>query len=269
MEGSDQHRGWFNSSLSTSVATTGRAPYEAVLTHGFLVDEKGRKMSKSLGNGIDPLEVINEMGADILRLWVSSADYRSDVAVSPGILKQATESYRKIRNTFRYMLGNLYDFDVNQDRVPYDQLLELDKWAILKLAKLVKRVTKAYDDYEFHVVYHGVHNFCTVDLSAFYLDVVKDRLYTSQASSLERRSAQTVIYISVLFGKSINPILAFATEEILSYLPLENKPESVQLAGGQYRRNIFKSRARSKWDKLLAIRDMATKPLEEARELRL
>lgn len=248
LEGSDQHRGWFNSSLSTSVATTGRAPYEAVLTHGFLVDEKGRKMSKSLGNGIDPLEVINEMGADILRLWVSSADYRSDVAVSPGILKQATESYRKIRNTFRYMLGNLYDFDVNQDRVPYDQLLELDKWAILKLAKLVKRVTKAYDDYEFHVVYHGVHNFCTVDLSAFYLDVVKDRLYTSQASSLERRSAQTVIYdICTALVKVLTPILAFTTEEIWSYLPLENKPESVQLAGWpSIEENIFKSRARSK-----------------------
>ncbi|NMA02345.1 MAG: isoleucine--tRNA ligase [Clostridia bacterium] len=271
LEGSDQHRGWFNSSLSTSVATTGRAPYEAVLTHGFLVDEKGRKMSKSLGNGIDPLEVINEMGADILRLWVSSADYRSDVAVSPGILKQATESYRKIRNTFRYMLGNLYDFDVNQDRVPYDQLLELDKWAILKLAKLVKRVTKAYDDYEFHVVYHGVHNFCTVDLSAFYLDVVKDRLYTSQASSLERRSAQTVIYdICTALVKVLTPILAFTTEEIWSYLPLENKPESVQLAGWpSIEETYLNPELEAKWDKLLAIRDMVTKPLEEARRAKI
>ena len=189
-------------------------------------------MSKSLGNGIDPFEVINEMGADILRLWVASADYRSDVAVSPGILKQVSEAYRKIRNTFRYLLGNLYDFDYIKDKVSYEKLLEIDRWALLKLAQLVKRVTQAYDEYEFHVVYHAVHNFCAVDMSAFYLDVVKDRLYTTKPDSLERRSAQTVIYeICTALVKILTPILAFTTEEVWAHLPQQDKELSVQLAG--------------------------------------
>jgi isoleucyl-tRNA synthetase len=267
LEGSDQHRGWFNSSLSTAVATTGCAPYKAVLTHGFLVDEKGRKMSKSLGNGIDPLKVIEQMGADILRLWVSSADYRTDVAASPGILKQVTESYRKIRNTFRYMLGNIYDFDYSQDKVAYDQINELDKWALLKLAKLVNRVTKAYDDYEFHVVYHAVHNFCTVDMSAFYLDVIKDRLYTSKPDSKERRAAQTVIYeICTALVKILTPILAFTTEEVWNHLPQENKEASVQLAGWpEFDKSFLDPVLEAKWDRILDIREEVTKQLEEAR----
>ncbi|MFZ5944107.1 MAG: isoleucine--tRNA ligase [Bacillota bacterium] len=271
LEGSDQHRGWFNSSLSTSVATTGKAPYKAVLTHGFLVDEKGRKMSKSLGNGIDPLEVIEQMGADILRLWVSSADYRSDVAASPGILKQVTESYRKIRNTFRYLLGNIYDFNYAQDKVAYKELTELDKWALLKLAILVNKVTKAYDEYEFHVVYHAIHNFCTVDMSAFYLDVVKDRLYTSKPASRERRAAQTVIYeICTALVKMLTPVLAFTAEEVWSHLPQENKELSVQMAGWpHYDQSYLDMELEAKWDKILAIREEVTKQLEEARRAKV
>lgn len=271
LEGSDQHRGWFNSSISTAVATTGKAPYKAVLTHGFLVDEKGRKMSKSLGNGIDPLEVIDQMGADILRLWVASADYRSDVAVSPGILKQVTETYRKIRNTFRFMLGNISDFDYSLHKVNYDDLSEIDKWALLKLAKLIQRVTKAYDDYEFHVVYHSVHNFCTVDMSAFYLDVVKDRLYTSKADSKERRAAQTVIYEACnALVKMLTPILAFTTEEVWTHLPEKNKAISVQLAGWpEFKADYLNQELEEKWDRILAAREVVTKQLEEARKAKV
>ncbi|MFZ7103190.1 MAG: isoleucine--tRNA ligase [Peptococcaceae bacterium] len=271
LEGSDQHRGWFNSSLSTAVATTGKAPYKAVLTHGFLVDEKGRKMSKSLGNGIDPLKVIEQMGADILRLWVSSADYRSDVAASQGILKQVTETYRKIRNTFRYLLGNIYDFNYQEQKVPYQGLPELDKWALLKLAKLVKKVTKAYDEYEFHVVYHAIHNFCTVDMSAFYLDVVKDRLYTAKPDSQERRAAQTVIYeVCTALVKMLTPILAFTTEEVWRAFPQENKELSVQLAGWpEFDETYLDTRLESKWDKILDIREEVTKQLEEARRAKI
>ncbi len=159
LEGSDQHRGWFNSSLSTSVAAYGQAPYKTVLTHGFLVDEKGRKMSKSQGNGVDPLQVVKDMGADILRLWVSSADYRNDVAASPRIMNQMVEAYRKIRNTLRFLLGNLYDFDPKQNTVEYSQLQEIDRWVLTRLTKVIERVVKAYDTYEFHVVYHTIHNF--------------------------------------------------------------------------------------------------------------
>jgi isoleucyl-tRNA synthetase len=170
LEGSDQHRGWFNSSLSTAVATRGKAPYKAVLTHGFVVDEQGRKMSKSLGNVVDPLKVIEQMGADVMRLWVSSADYRSDLANSPKIMKQISEAYRKIRNTARFLMSNLYDFDPAKDRVDFAELQELDRWAMHKLHKLIKRVLQAYRDYEFHIVYHAIHKFCVVDMSAFYLD---------------------------------------------------------------------------------------------------
>ncbi|MDA8211082.1 MAG: isoleucine--tRNA ligase [Clostridia bacterium] len=269
LEGSDQHRGWFNSSLCTAVATKGVAPYKAVLTHGFLVDEQGRKMSKSLGNGVDPLEVIKEMGADILRLWVSSADYKSDVAVSPSILKQITEAYRKIRNTCRYLLGNFYDFDPDCDQVAYEELNELDRWALLKLHKLIDRVLTAYRNYEFHVVYHAVHNFCTVDMSAFYLDIIKDRVYTSAAGSRERRAAQTVMYqIIQALVRLLAPVLSFTAEEIWRYLPeSKDKPSSVQLADmplvvEAYLDNELEAR----WDRILKIREDVSKVLEVARK---
>ncbi|PKM81664.1 MAG: isoleucine--tRNA ligase [Firmicutes bacterium HGW-Firmicutes-14] len=268
LEGSDQHRGWFNSSLCTSVATTGKAPYKIVLTHGFLIDEQGRKMSKSLGNVTDPLDVIKQMGADILRLWVSSADYKADVAASPGILKQMSESYRKIRNTARYLLGNLYDFDPARDKVPYKEMGELDRWALLKLEKLVKRVLEAYRNYEFHMVYHAVHNFCAVDMSAFYLDIIKDRVYTSVPSSPARRAAQTVMYEIVLsLVRLLTPILAFTSEEIWRYVPaVDGAPGSVQLldmpeADGKYLDNDLEV----KWDRIIRVRDEIAKALEAAR----
>ena len=267
LEGSDQHRGWFNSSLSISVAVRGLAPYRAVLTHGFLVDDQGRKMSKSLGNGVDPHEVIEKMGADILRLWVSSADYRHDVAISQGILKQITEAYRKIRNTCRYILGNINDFAPLKDRVSYEDLWEIDKWALLKLHQLIKKVTEAYQNYEFHTVHHNIHNFCAVDMSAFYLDVIKDRLYTSKADSLARRSAQTVMYEIILaLVKMLTPILAFTSEEIWQYLPHEEAEGSVQLSSWPlYEEGYVDQALEEKWEKILAVREFVAKPLEEAR----
>ncbi|KUO52463.1 MAG: isoleucine--tRNA ligase [Desulfitibacter sp. BRH_c19] len=272
LEGSDQHRGWFNSSLSTAVATRGTAPYKQVLTHGYVVDEKGRKMSKSLGNGVDPLKVIEQMGADILRLWVSSADYRRDVAASPGIMKQITESYRKIRNTFRFLLSNLYDYDPEQHKVDYDNLSEVDKWALLKTHKLIDRVTKAYNKYEFHVVHHSVHNFCVVDMSSFYLDVCKDRLYTMPADHILRRSSQTVIYeVLTSLVKILMPVLAFTTEEIWSYLPKrKDDPISVQLA--QYpevNESYMDVDLETKWEKILDLREEVSKALELARQKKI
>ncbi len=268
LEGSDQHRGWFNSSLCTSVATTGQAPYKTVLTHGFLVDEQGRKMSKSLGNGIDPLDVIKQMGADILRLWVSSADYKADVAVSPSILKQMSEAYRKIRNTCRYILGNLYDFDPKKDGVAYEQLEELDKWALLKLHKLNKRVLEAYRNYEFHVLYHAIHNFCAVDMSAFYLDIIKDRLYTSEPTSIKRRGAQTVMYdiISSLV-RLIAPVLSYTAEEIWRYIPKEDaNMTSVQLAEmPKVNEDYINTELEEKWARVIEIREEIAKDLENAR----
>jgi len=269
LEGSDQHRGWFNSSLSTAVATRGQAPYRQVLTHGFLVDEEGRKMSKSLGNGIDPADVIREKGADILRLWVSSADYRRDVAASPNIMQQITETYRKIRNTCRFLLANLYDYKPREDRISREQMLELDRWAMDRLQRLVARVTRAYDEYEFHVVYHSIHNFCAVDLSAGYLDIIKDRLYTWPASSPGRRSAQTVLYETInVLAKLLTPILAFTTEEIWRHLPGgENRPLSIQLAGWPRVKEEFKDdQLQAKWDKILQVRDIVGRALEKARQ---
>ena len=267
LEGSDQHRGWFNSSLSTAVAVRGVAPYRQVLTHGFIVDEKGYKMSKSSGNVVDPLEMIEEMGADILRLWVASADYRNDISVSKNIIKQASEAYRKIRNTCRFILGNLYDFDPARDAVPYDQLSELDRWALLKLDKVVRRVSEAFDDYEFHVVFHTVHNFCTVDLSNIYFDILKDKLYCNRADDPARRSAQTVLHqlINTLVA-ILAPILAFTSEEIWGYLKGEGMPASVQMlewppSNDMYRDDTLESTI----DKILSLREVVTKALEEAR----
>jgi isoleucyl-tRNA synthetase len=268
LEGSDQHRGWFNSSLCTSVATTGKAPYKTVLTHGFLVDEQGRKMSKSMGNVTDPLDVIKIMGADILRLWVSSADYKADVAASKGIFKQMSEAYRKIRNTARYLLGNLYDFSPAKDKVEYNRLLELDKWALLKLHKLIARVLEAYRNYEFHVVYHSVHNFCAVEMSAFYLDIIKDRVYTSVPGSVERRAAQTVMYEIVnSLVKVLTPILAFTSEEMWRYVPrAEGDPESVQMCDmPQVREEYLDEELENKWDRIIKVRDEISKALEAAR----
>ncbi|MDD3364199.1 MAG: class I tRNA ligase family protein, partial [Syntrophomonas sp.] len=267
LEGSDQHRGWFNSSLSTSVAVRGVAPYKKVLTHGFVVDEKGYKMSKSMGNVVDPLAMIAEMGADILRLWVSSADYRNDISVSKNIIKQSSEAYRKIRNTCRFILGNLYDFTPETDTIPYDKLTELDKWALLRMDKLIRRVTQAYDEYEFHVVFHAVHNFCTVDLSNIYFDVLKDKLYCNEPNDLERKAAQTVLYqlINTLVA-ILSPILAFTSEEIWGYIKKDGQAESVQLLGWPSSNDLYiNDELEARMDKILVLREVVTKALEEAR----
>ncbi|MDD4346185.1 MAG: isoleucine--tRNA ligase [Desulfitobacteriaceae bacterium] len=271
LEGSDQHRGWFNSSLSTAVAAYGKAPYETVLTHGFLVDEKGRKMSKSLGNGVDPLKVIKELGADILRLWVSSADYKNDVAASPRIMKQMTEAYRKIRNTLRFLLGNLNDFDPDTDKVAYNELQEIDRWALLKLTKVVERVLEGYKNYEFHWVYHTVHNFCAVELSSIYMDIVKDRLYVEGKKSVLRRAAQTVFYENLnALVRLLSPILTFTAEEIWPHVPGGNKESTVQLADlPKVREDWLDEELAEKWDKVLDLRTDIAKALERARQEKL
>lgn len=272
LEGSDQHRGWFQSSLLTSVATRGAAPYKAVLTHGFVVDGDGRKMSKSVGNVVAPKDVIDQYGADLLRLWVASADYQADVRLSKDILKQMSEVYRKIRNTFRYILGNIHDFNPNTDKVAYQDLLELDQWALLRLEQVRQTVTNAYENYEFHVLYHTIHNFCTVDLSSVYLDILKDRLYTSAPESIERRAAQTAMYeILTTLVRMISPILTFTSEEVWNYMPKElGMPESVQLAEWPEEcEAYYHSKLDEKWNKIFTIRGELTKALEIARRNKL
>ena len=270
LEGNDQYRGWFQSSLLTSVAAKGIAPYKTVITHGMVVDGDGKKMSKSLGNGIDPMDVIKENGADILRLWVSSADYKSDVRISKNILKQLSEGYRKIRNTARYMIGNLSDFDPNTDKVDVSEMNELDRWAMLKLQKLIKGVTASYDSYQFHSVYHDIHNFCVVDMSNFYLDIIKDRLYTEKIDSKERRAAQTVMYnILTALVKMVAPILVFTAEEIWSFIKPEKgeEVESVLLSNWPKATDALEDKAlEDKWDKMLEIRTEVSKALELARK---
>lgn len=269
LEGNDQYRGWFQSSLLTAVATRGKAPYRTVITHGMVVDGEGKKMSKSLGNGIDPMDVIKEYGADILRLWVSSADYKSDVRISKDILKQLSEVYRKIRNTARYMIGNLYDFDPNKDMVNYEDMNELDKWALLKLQHLTKEVTEAYENYEFHVLYHAIHNFCVVDMSNFYLDIIKDRLYTEKPESKERRAAQTVMYKTLTaLVKMIAPVLSFTADEIWKYMPhtADETLESVLLSDWpQVLEEYVDAELEKRWDNILEIRGEVSKALELAR----
>lgn len=268
LEGSDQHRGWFQSSLLTSVATKGVAPYRAVLTHGFVVDGEGRKMSKSLGNTVAPQDIIKDYGADILRLWVASADYKADIRISKDILKQMSEVYRKIRNTSRYILSNLYDFDPTTDKVAYGDLQEIDKWALLKLQKLIQKVNQSYEDYEYHLLYHSVHNFCAVDMSAIYLDILKDRLYTTVPNSTGRRAAQTVAYevINTLV-RLIAPVLTFTAEEIWRYMPkTEGMPVSVQMSDWpKITDDWLDDKLEAKWDHILSIRAEISKALEIAR----
>jgi isoleucyl-tRNA synthetase len=268
LEGSDQHRGWFNSSLCTSVAISGHGPYKTVLTHGFFVDEDGRKMSKSQGNVVDPLKVMDELGADIIRLWVASADYRNDMAVSRNIWNQVTEAYRKIRNTVRFLLGNLYDYDHERDRVPYGALLEIDRWALMKLGRLIERTTQSFETYEFHLGYHGARQFCVVDMSAVYLDIIKDRLYAEKADSQARRSAQTALYeILRALTAMLAPILSFTCEEIWQYLPDPGKAPTVQLAAWPEAAEEWRDDELSaRWDFILSVREAAQKALESARQ---
>ncbi len=269
LEGSDQHRGWFHSSLLTSVGTRGSAPYEAVLTHGFVVDGEGKKMSKSAGNVIAPEEVIQQLGADVLRLWVAAEDYKDDIKISDEILKRLADAYFRIRNTYRFLLGNLYDFDPEKDRIPYSQLQGIDRWALHRLQKLIAKVREAYDRFEFHGVYHTVQNFCAVEMSSLYFDILKDRLYTSSPNSLGRRSAQTVLYeILKSLTTLMAPILAFTTEEVWKHLPRESgKVESVHLASfPEVKPEYLDETLEKDWERIWEIRAVVTKALEEARK---
>ena len=270
LEGSDQYRGWFHSSLLTAVAVRGEPPYRAVLSHGWVVDGEGRKMSKSLGNVIAPSEITEGYGADILRLWVASSDYTSDIHLSPEILKQLSEVYRKIRNTCRFLLGNCFDFDPPTQAVDYRSLAEFDRWVLQRLARLIGRITQAYEDCAYHIVYQQLHNFCTVDLSNFYLDVQKDRLYCSAADDPARRAVQTVM-MTVLesLTRLMAPVLTFTAEEIWQQLPGE-RPPSVQLADWPESEKEWDDPAlEQRWDKLLEVRDEVTLVLEETRREKL
>ena len=268
LEGSDQYRGWFQSSLLTSVAVKGKAPYKEVLTHGYTVDEQGRKMSKSIGNVVAPQEIIKESGADVLRLWVLASDYKSDVSVSKNIIKQVTEVYRKIRNTARYILGNTSDFDVNNP-VVYEDLQEIDKWALTRLNRLIATCTKAYDTYEFHEAYQAINQFCVVDMSQFYLDIIKDRLYTSKPDSVERRAAQTVMHeILSCLVRILAPMTCFTAEEIWSYMAHKDgeNTESVMLESYPEVNPQYEDEELTlKWAKLIKVKEEVAKKLEVAR----
>ena len=266
MEGADQFRGWFQSSLLTSVASRGVAPYKAVLCHGWVVDEQGKQMHKSAGNGVEPSEVIKDYGADIIRLWVASSDYTVDVRAGKNIFKQLSEAYRKIRNTARFILGNLDGFDPNTDMLPLDQLQEIDRWALAALDDLLKETDAGYAAYNFNKVYHAVYNFCVVAMSNFYLDVIKDRLYCTNGAA--RQAAQTAMYkILVTLDKIIAPILCFTSQEIWDFLPKTEGMnryvvfEDMPHAGAWAADEAFKA----KWAKLMAVRDEVKKSLEIAR----
>jgi isoleucyl-tRNA synthetase len=269
LEGADQYRGWFQSSLLTSVAWRGKAPYKAVVTHGWVVDGEGRKQSKSLGNGIDPAEIVEQYGADILRLWVASSDYHADIRISKEILKQLSDAYRKIRNTARFILGNINDFKPDQDMVSLDELQPIDRWALHQLDELTKYVCEGYESFEFHNAYHAIHNFCVVDMSNFYLDVLKDRLYVEKADSESRRAAQTTIYL-ILDGitRLVSPILAFTSDEIWHSLPHSSKEdEECVLFNEMPKPTGVDADAEfiAKWDRIHLIRDDVKKALELAR----
>lgn len=269
LEGSDQHRGWFHSSLLESVGTRGRAPYKSVLTHGFVVDGEGKKMSKSVGNVIDSHEIIEQYGAEILRLWVAAADYTEDIRVSGEILKRLVEAYRRIRNTCRYILGNLYDFDVAVDLVAYKDMEEIDRFALNRLEEVVRRVREAYDGFQFHVVYYTLYNFCAVDLSALYLDVLKDRLYTSPARSRKRRSAQSAIYLLLnTMVRLLAPMLSFTAEEVWSAMPdYVGKEASVHLAQFPEPNPIHvDTELAERWKLMLDVRVEVSKAIEVARQ---
>ena len=268
LEGSDQYRGWFQSSLLTSIATKNKAPYKEVVTHGYVVDEQGRKMSKSLGNGVDPIQMCNELGADILRLWALSSDYTSDVSISKGILKQVAEVYRKIRNTARFILGNIDGLDVNS-LTQYDELEEIDKFALIKLNNLIADCTKAYEEYDFNKAYQTINTFCVVDMSNFYLDIIKDRLYTSKPDSKERKSAQTAMYLILdALVKILAPMICFTAEEIWKYMPhtANENVESVMLTYYPEVNSKYENKElEEKWNKIIAIKENVAKKLEEAR----
>ncbi|MEN6473263.1 MAG: isoleucine--tRNA ligase [Syntrophaceae bacterium] len=268
LEGSDQHRGWFHSTLLAAVGTRGDAPYKSVLTHGFVVDGEGKKMSKSLGNTIAPQEIIDKYGAEVLRLWVSAQDYKNDIRISSEIIDRLVETYRKIRNTVRFMLGNLSNFDPATDTLAHKDMLELDRYALHITQDLIEKVLKAYTDFEPYVIYQQVHNFCVVDMSSFYLDILKDRLYVNRKDSLQRRSAQTALFKIIQdLTRLMAPILSFTAEEIWDHLPAySGKEASVHVSAMPIKDERLKDEALSaKWQRFRELRQEVSKIMEQAR----
>jgi isoleucyl-tRNA synthetase len=271
LEGGDQHRGWFHSSLLTSVALRGRAPYSHVATAGWTLDEQGRAMSKSLGNGVDPVDIANRMGGEIVRLWVASIDFREDMAASENLMARCAEIYRKIRNTFRFLLGNLAGFDPARDQIAEAELLPLDRYMLARTRDLTERILAWYDAFEFHRIYHAVNEFAIVDLSSFYLDVLKDRMYTFAPTSHARRSAQTVLWkIAETLDRLVAPILSFTSDEVWEYLPpVEGREMSVHLALFPKPEDVFSqdpAPVLEEWKQLFAVRDRVLLVLEDARQ---
>ena len=268
LEGSDQHRGWFHSSLLCSVGTRGVAPYRGVLTHGFVVDGTGKAMHKSAGNVISPSELTGKHGAEIIRLWVSAEDYRDNIRLSNEILERLTDAYRRIRNTCRYLLGNLYDFDPSRDRVPYEEMDELDRWALHRLQETSRKLLRAYDQYEFHAVYHGLHNFCVLDLSSFYLDILKDRLYVSPPRSMPRRSAQTAMHeILETLVRLMAPVLSFTADEIWAHMPPSDRAPSVHAdLFVPVKEAYLDPGLAERWEIVARVRREVTRALESARK---
>ena len=268
LEGSDQHRGWFHSSLLEAVGTRDKPPYRSVLTHGFVVDGEGRKMSKSVGNNVTPDELIPKYGAEVLRLWVAAEDSSEDIRLSNEILNRLADAYRRIRNTSRFLLGTLADFDPERDRRPYGEMDELDHWALLRLGGLIARVRRAYEDYQFHAAFHAIHNFCAVDLSSLYLDIIKDRLYVSAPDDARRRASQTVCFeVLTALTRLMAPILTFTSDEVWSHIPGRGKPESVHLVVfPEERGEWLNERLSTDWERLLEVRGEVSRALEAARQ---
>lgn len=273
LEGADQYRGWFQSSLLTSVAAKGSAPYKAVCTHGWVVDGEGKAMHKSLGNGMSPDEVTDKYGADILRTWVASSDYHADIRISQDILKQLSDAYRKIRNTARFILSNLGDFNPDTDSVSVEKLDGIDKWAMARMDEIIEKCKAAYDKFDFHIVYSTMRDFCTIDLSNFYLDILKDRLYVEKADSESRRAAQTVIYnILRTMTLYLAPVISFTAEEIWGYMPRSEKDDAESVFFNKLPEKSGVSANEEfmeKWEKIDELRDIVNKALEEARGQKL
>jgi len=273
LEGNDQYRGWFQSSLLTSIATEKKAPYKIVITHGMIQDGEGKKMSKSKGNSISPQEITDQYGADVLRLWVVSADYRTDMRMSKEMLKQLSEGYRKIRNTARYILSNINDFNPNTDMVQYKDMLEIDRWAIGKLNSVIEKSIKAYENYEFHMLYNAILNFCIVDLSNFYLDILKSRLYTEKPDSFERRSAQSAMFMILdAIARLLAPVIVYTAEEIWKFMPHYDKDDkkSVMFASMPKVNPEYNDEAlNEKWDKIIDVRNDVNKAIEPMRNQKI
>jgi isoleucyl-tRNA synthetase len=270
LEGTDQHRGWFHSSLLASVGTRGVPPYRAVLTHGFVLDGQGRKMSKSIGNVVAPQEVIEKYGAEVLRLWVASENYQEDLRISDEIIKRLVDAYRKIRNTCRFILGNLSDFDPAADAVPTADMLALDRYAMNMVRSRHQAMQTAYENFEFHKVYHNLHNLCTTDLSSYYLDIIKDRAYVTGSTSRERRSAQTALYhILLMLLKDMAPILSFTAEEIFRHLPEAMRPAGSTVFAmriPEIEGELLSEEEEAVWNLIFDVRGDVTRAIEPLRQ---